>query len=131
MSRARSPRKRASTSSTSAINPTNGRISRRRSELGRIRSYQGSSSSTSPGRGSNTVTRFLRTAFRWPLDRHKSIPVPPDGQDPTRAGGILFDLLAQPADVDVYGARVHGEIVAPHLAQEGVAREDDAGMPGE
>src|SRR5215213_6370766 len=48
----------------------------------------------------------------------------PDGLDAGLAGG---ELLAQPGDVDVDGARVAAVIVAPGNLEQALAVEDDAG----
>src|SRR5205085_10251586 len=56
--------------------------------------------------------------------RRDLVADPPDGHD--RRG--VAELPAQLADVDVDGARVTGEGVAPHALEELVAREDEAAV---
>jgi len=45
------------------------------------------------------------------------------GDDVLRLGGILFDLLAQPGNMIVNGARNRETIVSPHVIKQLVARD--------
>ena len=45
--------------------------------------------------------------------------------------GVLLDLRAQPVDVDVDGPGLARVVVAPHVLEQLVAREDLAGVADE
>ena len=50
------------------------------------------------------------------------------GDDVTRIVRIGFELLAQPADVDVHGSRFGRGLIAPHRVEQLVTRQHHAGM---
>src|SRR5579883_1771974 len=50
------------------------------------------------------------------------------GLDQARSGGVLLQLLAQPAHMDVDGARITGIVVAPDILQELITRQHGAAI---
>src|SRR5439155_3047199 len=74
------------------------------------------------------------TARRKRSDRTRStsvlrdlVPHAPDGLDDLRLVRVALDLRAETLDVDVHEPRVAEVIVAPHLLEQLLAREDASG----
>src|SRR5262245_43349620 len=59
------------------------------------------------------------------------VPGPPDGEDVLRIARVGFDLLPQPLDHGIHAAFRDVRLLRPHALEQHLAREHDAGMPGE
>src|SRR5918995_5397526 len=75
------------------------------------------------------MVRLRRTMLRLRL--HQTIAEAPDGLYELGRGRVVAELVAKALDVDVHGALVYVLVLAPDLAQQGVAREDASRAPGE
>jgi hypothetical protein len=58
---------------------------------------------------------------------HKLVTCAVQRQEVTRSAGIWFELLSEPEDVIVNGARGRIVIVSPNFVQEFLSRENFAG----
>src|SRR3989442_5161040 len=70
--------------------------------------------------------RSSRTRFPFPASGFRSSELVADashGDDVRRRGGIIFNLLPQPADVHVDGARAAVVVVSPDMLEEESAGE--------
>src|SRR3989442_4778735 len=75
--------------------------------------------------------RSSRTRFPFPAYGFRSSKFVADatyGDDVRRRGGIIFNLLPQPADVHVDGARAAVVVVSPAMLEEEVAGKQPAGV---
>src|SRR3989475_12087580 len=74
--------------------------------------------------------RSSRTRFPFPASGFRSSELVADashGDDVRRRGGIIFNLLPQPADVHVDGARAAVVVVSPDMLEGGVAGKNPGG----
>src|SRR6266851_6469760 len=67
------------------------------------------------------------SGFVSPL-RHKLITVAAHGEKMPRLLRVVFQLLSQPAHVNVNGAGQHSGFIAPNLAQQFIARKRSAAL---
>src|SRR2546427_7496341 len=75
--------------------------------------------------------RSSRTRFPFPASGFRSSEFVADashGDDVRRRGGIIFNLLPQPADVHVDGARAAVVVVSPDMLEEEVAGKHPVGV---
>src|SRR2546422_8537549 len=75
--------------------------------------------------------RSSRTRFPFPAYGFRSSKFVADatyGDDVRRRGGIIFNLLPQPADVHVDGARAAVVVVSPDMLEEEVAGKHPVGV---
>src|SRR3989442_3692290 len=75
--------------------------------------------------------RSSRTRFPFPASGFRSSELVADashGDDVCRRGGIIFNLLPQPADVHVDGARAAVVVVSPDMLEEEVAGKHPVGV---
>src|SRR2546425_11957588 len=75
--------------------------------------------------------RSSRTRFPFPASGFRSSEFVADathGDNVRRRGGIIFNLLPQPADVHVDGARATVVVVSPDMLEEEVAGEHPVGV---
>src|SRR2546425_11102846 len=78
--------------------------------------------------------RSSRTRFPFPASGFRSSELVADashGDDVRRRGGVIFNLLPQPADVHVDGARAAGVVVSPDMLEEGGAGKKPGGVAGQ
>src|ERR687884_1395850 len=74
----------------------------------------------------------MRTGWRYILAAPvELIPDAPHRLQQFRLGGVIFDLLAQQADVHVHHALIAEEVVAPDALQQLRPAVDDAGSAGQ
>src|SRR5947207_8669294 len=66
-----------------------------------------------------SVAKFVPAS----LLRHKLITVAAHGEKMPRLLRVVFQLLPQPAHVNVNGAGQHSGVIAPNLAQQFIARK--------
>src|SRR5438094_7124564 len=59
-----------------------------------------------------------------PLSFLEPVAHVPDGENELWGIRVVFDFLAQPAHMNVYGARVDHSIITPHAHQQAVPCED-------
>ena len=66
-----------------------------------------------------------------PLSFFEPVAHAPDGENELWGIRVVFDFLAQPAHMNVYGARVDHSIITPHAHQQAVSREDHPAVANE
>src|SRR5690606_21321342 len=71
-------------------------------------------------------TATIRTPMIPVISPLEAVPDPADRDDVPGVGGIILDLLAQPADVHVHRAAVSVVVVAPHTREDQVPGEHRA-----
>src|SRR3989442_1617746 len=75
--------------------------------------------------------RSRRTRFPFPASGFRAAELVADashGDNVRRRAGIIFNLLPQPADVHVDGARAAVVVVSPDMLEEEVAGEHPVGV---
>src|SRR3989449_6964996 len=75
--------------------------------------------------------RSSRTRFPFPASGFRSselVADAPHGDDVRRRGGIILNLLPQPADVHVDGSRTAVVVVSPDMLEEEVAGKHPVGV---
>jgi hypothetical protein len=91
--------------------------------------FHGGDTGSTPVRDANTSITYEILPFRTlsmcaaaeflpgSLLRHKLITMSAHGEKMPRLLGVVFQLLPQPAHVNINGAGQHSRVIAPNLAQ--------------
>src|SRR5438552_4504531 len=96
-----------------------------------------------PKRRRSIWSRTAPSSLHWPFGPYSStsrsielvgdeaVADPRNRVDVVRLFGVALDLLAQPVDMRVHGARLDLDLVAPYLAKHLAAAAHLSGLPGQ
>src|SRR5205807_105387 len=93
-----------------------------------VGSRRSANAAPSPTRIAQAARMSAKAIRPSPRSRHDPVADPPHRLQVAGSGGVVLDLLAQPANVHRHGARVEGCLVSPHAVHELIAGEDLAGV---
>src|SRR6266480_1314688 len=79
----------------------------------------------------DTPNRASRATYELRLVGDEAVADARDRVDVVRLLGVALDLLAQPVDMRVHGARLDLDLVAPHLAKQLAAADHLSGLRGQ